>query len=70
MASDDFEGWVTLFPYYDLGGLWKIFNENDMEHRGANYFFPEKEKEMKICCWVPLCLISFPQNADELEYET
>ena len=41
---------VTLFPYYDLGGLWKISNENDIKHRGANYFFPEKEKEIKICC--------------------
>ena len=32
-----------LFPYYDLGKLWKIPNENDIEHRGANHFFPEKE---------------------------
>ena len=30
-------------------GLWKIFG-NDVEHRGASHFFPEKEKEMKICC--------------------
>ena len=44
---------VTLFPYYDLGGgLWKISNENYIEHggEGATIFFPEKEKEMKICC--------------------
>ena len=42
-------GGVTLFPYYDLGGLWKISNENDIKHRGGggNHFFPEKEKEMK-----------------------
>ena len=46
---------VTLFPYYDLGGgLWKISNENDIEHRGVSIFFPEKEKEMKICCWMIL----------------
>ena len=40
---------VTLFPYYDVGGggLWKISNGNDIEHRGGNNFFPEKEKEMK-----------------------
>ena len=25
-------GGFTLFPYYDLGGLWKISNENDTEH--------------------------------------
>ena len=37
---------VTLFPYYDLGGLWKISNEN--EGGGGNHFF--LEKEMKICC--------------------
>ena len=43
-------GGVTLFSYYDLGGLWKISNENDTEH-----FFPEKKKkEMKICCWTLL----------------
>ena len=30
--------------YYDLiGELWKIPNENDIEHRGVNHFFPEKE---------------------------
>ena len=45
---------VTLFPYYDLGGLWKISNENDIKHRGGKHFFPEKEKEMKICCWMLL----------------
>ena len=45
---------VTLFPYYDLGGLWKISNENDIEHRGGQPFFPEKEKEMKICGWTLL----------------
>ena len=33
------------------GGLWKISNENDIEHAGGNHFFPEKEKEMKICYW-------------------
>ena len=33
----------TLFPYYDLGELWKIPNENDIEHRGGQPFFPEKE---------------------------
>ena len=44
---------VTLFPYCDLGGgLWNISNENDIEHGGGRqpFFFPEKEKEMKICC--------------------
>ena len=39
---------VTLFPFYYLGGgLWKICSKNDIEHRGANHFLPEKEKEMK-----------------------
>ena len=43
------------FYNYGLGGLWKIIsNKNDIEHRGANHFFPEKEKEMKIYCWVLL----------------
>ena len=33
-------GGVTLFPYYDLGGLWKISNENDISKgRGATIFF-------------------------------
>ena len=44
---------VTLFPtmiYGEGEGLWKISDENDIKHRGANHFFPEKEKEMKICC--------------------
>ena len=37
------------------GGLWKISNENYIEHKaGGNHFFPEKEKEMKICCWTLL----------------
>ena len=34
---------VTLFPYYDLGGgggwLWKIPNENDIEHGGRGQPF-------------------------------
>ena len=40
MGYDDFEGGrVTLFPCYDLGGLWKICNENYIEHRaGGNHF--------------------------------
>ena len=49
---------ITLFPYYDLGGgLWKISNENYIKHRRGGegkHFFPEKEKEMKICCWTLL----------------
>ena len=35
-------GGVTLFPYYDLGGLWKISSENYSEHGGGgggNIFF-------------------------------
>ena len=39
---------LTLFSFYYLGGLWKISNKNDIERRGANHFFPEKEKEMKM----------------------
>ena len=61
MGYDDFEGGgggggVTLFPYYDLGGgAWKISNENYIEHMGGpNHFSPQKEKEMKICCWTLL----------------
>ena len=46
---------VTLFPYYDLQGLWKFSNESDIEYiggggGGGNHFFPGKEKEMKMCC--------------------
>ena len=43
-------GGVTLFPYYDLGGggLWKISNENYIEHRGggggATIFFLKKKR--------------------------
>ena len=37
---------VTLFPYYDLGGLWKISNENDIEHREDQpFFFPKKKRK-------------------------
>ena len=32
-------GGVTFFPYYDLGRLWKISNENYIEQRGAQPFF-------------------------------
>ena len=56
MGYNDFEvggggGGVTLFPYYDLGGAVENFQEK--LHRawggGGQPFFPEKEKEMKIC---------------------
>ena len=32
---------VTLFPYYDLGGggLWKISNENYIEHKEGPTIF-------------------------------
>ena len=41
------KGGVTLFPYYDLGGLWKISNENYIEHRGggATIFFLKKKRK-------------------------
>ena len=33
-------GGVTLFPYYDLGGgLWKISNENYIEHKWGPTIF-------------------------------
>ena len=32
-------GGVTLFPYYDSGGLWKISNENYIEHKGGATIF-------------------------------
>ena len=39
---------VTLFLYCDLGGgggLWKIFNENDIEHRGPTIFLRKKKRK-------------------------
>ena len=38
---------VTLFPYCDLGGggLWKISNENDIEHRGPTIFLLKKKRK-------------------------
>ena len=48
-------GGGTLFPYYDLGGAVENFQRK--LHRawgGATIFFPEKEKEMKICRWTLL----------------
>ena len=46
---------VTLFPYYDLGGgCGKFPMKMTSSIGGANNFFPEKEKEMKICCWMLL----------------
>ena len=46
---------VTLFPYYDLGGLWKISNENDIEHReGQPFFFPEKRKGNENMLIIPV----------------
>jgi len=30
---------VTLFPYYDLGGLWKISNEMTLSIGGPTIFF-------------------------------
>ena len=35
MAYDDFEGGVTLFPYYDLGGA----VENYIDHKGGGNHF-------------------------------
>ena len=32
-------GGVTLFPYYDLGGMWKISNENYIERKGGPTIF-------------------------------
>ena len=49
---------VTLFPYYDLGGRGGGCGKFPMKMTssigGGNHFFPEKEKEMKICCWTLL----------------
>ena len=45
---------VTLFPYYDLeGGCGKFPTKitSSIDGGGGNHFFPEKEKEMKICFW-------------------
>ena len=48
-------GGVTLFPYYDLGGGCGKFPTKIMSSiGGANLFVPEKEKEMKTCCWTLL----------------
>jgi len=41
-------GGGTLFPYCDLGGgLWKISNENYIEHRGGGetIFFLKKKRK-------------------------
>ena len=45
-------GGVTLFPYYHLGGGCGQFPTKITSSigGGGNHFFPEKEKEMKICC--------------------
>ena len=32
---DDFEGEITLFPSYDLGGAVENSNENNIEHGGG-----------------------------------
>ena len=46
---------ATLFPYYDLGGgFGKFPTKMTSSIWGANHFIPEKEKEMKICCWTLL----------------
>ena len=39
----------TLYPYYYLGELWEIPNENDIEHRGGQPFFSWK-REYAIGC--------------------
>ena len=44
---DYFEGGHS-FSLVLFRGAWKIYNKNDIEHRGANHFFPEKEKGMKM----------------------
>jgi len=45
-------GVFSFFPYCGWGG----WGETDIEHREerATIFFPDKEKEMKICCWTLL----------------
>ena len=49
-------GQITFFSYYDLGGA--VGNFQRKLHRawgeGGQPFFPEKEKEIKICCWALL----------------
>ena len=50
---------VPLFPYYDLGAGGAVESFQRKWHQawgggGGNNFFPEKEKEMKICCWTLL----------------
>ena len=36
--------WGGSLSFPTMGGLWKISKENDIEHRGANHFFPEERK--------------------------
>ena len=43
---------VTLSPYYDLGGdCGKFPTKMTLSLAGTNHFFPEIEKEIKICWW-------------------
>ena len=43
---------IHSFPYNDLGGkgCGKFATKMKLSIGGASDFFPEKEKEMKICC--------------------
>ena len=46
---------VTLYPYYDLmGDCGKFPTKMTLSSAGANHFFPEVEKEIKIWCWTLL----------------
>ena len=37
-----------------LGGCGKFPTKMTSSIGGVNYFCPQKEKEMKICCWMVL----------------
>ena len=63
-------------PSIIKGGRGKFPKKNDIEHRGANHFFPEKEKEMKMLLdtlIIPVFyfkMLSSYFNILILEYET
>ena len=73
---DDFEGGHSFCLLLFRGGCGKFKKKNDIEHRGANHFFPEKEKEMKMLLdtlIIPVFyfkMLSSYFNILILEYET
>lgn len=62
---DDFEGGSLSLPTTIQGGLWKICNENDIEHRGKPTMFSWKRKGKENMLLEALIIPVFALNSGQ-----